>query len=110
MQHYPNTFAWFNLVTKFSPEVRNKWEVKKEEVETVDPPFTNLPSFLVAAIVLSYLCNGVDLKYYLDALSRNSRKYFKSHKSFLKLFVIEWLPKLFENIDFGDQKFRLQGQ
>ena len=51
-------------------------------------PFPKLPSFPVAATLLSYLGFGWQVKQLLFLLSKNGRHYWESHQKFLRNFVM----------------------
>ena len=58
------------------------------------PPLRLLPAFNVTAIILSYYGYNDKSKRLLRRLSKNSRKYFITHKEILKEFFVKWRPEI----------------
>ena len=67
----------------------------------VSPPFTNLPSFNISALVLSFYGYKDEVVFLLDVLCRNSRGYKVKHNEFLMCFLVTWTPQITGVINFG---------
>ena len=70
----------------------------------VRPPLTNLPSFNVNAIILSFDGCDKDVKCLLMRLNRNSHRYSVSHATILNSFLKSSPPQS-KLIKFGGDKF-----
>ena len=58
----------------------------------VKAPFTNLPSFNVSALVISYKCYEFEAGPLLKCLSKNASRYYKSHNRILNGFLRLYRP------------------
>ena len=65
----------------------------------VRPPFSNLKSFHVCAIVLSYLVFQEDASEWIMRLSPNSIRYLIGHKEMINAFVMS-NPRVLSTIEF----------
>ena len=67
----------------------------------VSQPFEALPSFAVAAEMLSYVNHAEGVKFILFRLSTTTRMYYIGHCKILQTFLIE-RPPLIKNPMFGE--------
>ena len=67
-----------NQITSMT-KLDEKEEEKKDTDHFVDPPFSALPSFHSAAIILSYFRYAEDVKVFLIRLSKRSSRYYAKH-------------------------------
>lgn len=66
------------------------------------PPFPNLPTFNVSAIILSYFNDESIVRALMNLLSRNARAYFEKHGGILKSFLVEF--KITGVLTIGDKE------
>ena len=93
------------------------FEPPPEDLATVknQPPFGGLPSFLVSAVVCSYLGHQDYVKDLMQRLSKRARGYYIGHKKMMNAFAAEYEPVL-EVHEFGtdvyeyDNKFPLPSE
>ena len=71
-------------------------------VSKARPPFPNLVSFNVSALVLAYLAYEDEVSYLLTLLSRNAVLYGKAHRHLLEVFLVKWVPPVSQAIQFGN--------
>ena len=65
------------------------------------PPFTSLPSFNCAAIILSYLDYDETVSHMMQLLSKNATQYMISHNSILVDFLVKMEYEIKETLAFG---------
>ena len=93
------------------------FEAAPDELATVknQPPFGKLPSFLVSAVICSYLGHQDFIKDLMQRLSKRARGYYIGHKEIVNAFAVEYEPT-FEEHQFGtdiydyDNKFPLSSE
>ena len=71
----------------------------------VNNPFTNLPSFIITTIVLSFYGCQDDVFGLLQQLSHSSREYCLKHKVQIKSFVVKYALRRLDM--FGDTPYGL---
>ena len=74
----------------------------KGNKEAVRPPFPNISSFNISAIILSYTVPERKAKPWLERLNKNAGAYYKSHESLLKEFLEIGLEQCLRVYDFGN--------
>ena len=70
--------------------------------QKVTPPFKNIPSFLVAATILSYYSFNRQAQTLLYRLSKNGGLYYEKHQNILQAFFISWRPEIMGSVKFMD--------
>ena len=70
------------------------------------PPFRQLPDPKVTAMILSYMEYEEELKWLLDHISTDSRKFLRNQHPILRKNYISYEPWIREVIEFGEAKYQ----